>query len=118
MNVIEKNEGNKIPYEITDKVITFNDDLTISLAKREQDWPVHIDICLDADEQLVIGAAAGRAYVAEIDIPTREYIETVDETATVEEEEIEGAMGNRSNVTREPVPFDIDRCTLSLWAID
>ena len=78
MIIVEKNEGPKIDYEIqntaTKKKITFDDDLTINLIKREQDWPVHIDICFDHDGELVIGTAAGRAYVAEIDIPAREYI--------------------------------------------
>ena len=44
MIVIEKNEGPKIDYEIqntaTKKKITFDDDLTINLAKREEDWAV------------------------------------------------------------------------------
>ena len=65
MIIIEKNEGIKIPYSVRGKKVTFNDDLTINLASREQDWPVHIDICFEEDRALVIGAAAGRAYVAE-----------------------------------------------------
>ena len=71
------NEGQKIDYEIqntaTKKKITFDDDLTINLMKREQDYPVHIDVCFDEDEELVIGTAAGRAYVAQIDIPARVF---------------------------------------------
>lgn len=119
MTVIHKNEGAKIPYETTSKSICFDDDLTINLSKREQDWPVHIDICFDEDGELVIGAAAGRAYVAEVDIPAREYIETDNPEAVSEQSEDDGGMGNMiPDKLREPVPFDIDRCTLSLWAID
>jgi len=66
------------------------------------DYAEHIDICYDADRNLVIGAAAGRRYVAEIDIPPRRY----------EEVEIEG------ETQLVPVPLDIDTCTLSLWAIE
>lgn len=102
MIIIEKNEGTKIPYSVNGKKVTFNDDLTINLASREQDWPVHIDICFDEDRALVIGAAAGRAYVAEIDIPARQYTE----------EEIGGEM------QRTPVPLDMDTVTLSLWSIE
>ena len=40
MIVIDKNQGTKIPYEITGTKITFDDDLTINLAKRQEDWPV------------------------------------------------------------------------------
>ena len=51
MIVIEKNEGAKIPFSVDGTRVTFNDDLTINLASREQDWPVHIDICFDEDRR-------------------------------------------------------------------
>ena len=109
MIIVEKNEGPKIDYEIqntaTKKKITFDDDLTINLIKREQDWPVHIDVCYDEDDNLVIGTAAGRRYVAEIDIPAREYIYP----EPVEGEEPEPPT---------PVPLDLDKVTLSLWSIE
>ena len=47
MKVIEINEGSKIPYEVSKTKICFDDDLTINLAKRQEDWPVHIDILTD-----------------------------------------------------------------------
>lgn len=102
MIIIEKNEGTKIEYSATGTKITFNDDLTLNLASREQDWPVHIDICHDEDHALVIGAAAGRAYVAEIDIPSRQYTE----------EEVE------DEIQLTPVPLDMETVTLSLWTIE
>lgn len=109
MIVIQKNEGQKIDYEIqntaTKKKITFDDDLTINLAKRQEDWPVHIDVCFDADGALVIGAAAGRKYVAELDIPAREY-------------EQGEASGEGDTPLTVPVPLDLDTVTLSLWAIE
>lgn len=46
----------------------------------------------------MIGAAAGRTYVAEIDIPARQY-----------EESEEGST---------PVALDMDKVTLSLWSIE
>lgn len=106
MIIVEKNTGAKIPYNATDGKITFDDDLTINLFKREQDWPVHIDVCYAPDSGLVIGAAAGRSYVAEIDIPARQYTESVD-TETGEEQ-----------TGRAPVPLDMDSVTLSLWAVE
>jgi hypothetical protein len=102
MIIIEKNEGAKIPYSVSGTKVTFNDDLTINLASREQDWPVHIDICYDEDRALVIGAAAGRAYVAEIDIPARQYTE----------DEVDG------ETQRVPVPLNMDIVTLTLWSIE
>ena len=105
MIIVNKNEGPKIDYDIqntaTKKKITFDDDLTINLIKREEDWPVHIDVCFDRDGCLVIGTAAGRAYVAEIDIPAREY-----------------TPGETEEDPPVPVPLDLDKVTLSLWAVE
>ena len=110
MIIVNKNEGPKIDYEVQDtatkKKITFDDDLTINLVKREEDWPVHIDVCFDADGCLVIGTAAGRAYVAEIDIPAREYIYP------------EPAGEGEEQDPPTPVPLDLDKVTLSLWAVE
>lgn len=58
MKVIEINEGAKIPYEVNKTKICFDDDITINLAKRQEDWPVHIDILTDGDGVLVTGAKA------------------------------------------------------------
>ena len=107
MIIIEKNQGEKIDYEVHGKKITFDDDLTINLAKRQEDWPVHIDVCFDTDHELVIGAAAGRLYVAEIDIPKKEYILPEDDG---------GDMGESAPPT--PVPLDMNKVTLSLWSIE
>ena len=105
MIIVNMNEGQKIDYEIqntaTKKKITFDDDLTINLAKREEDWPVHIDVCYDEDRELVIGTAAGRAYVAQIDIPARQY-----------------TPGETEEDPPVPVPLDLDNVTLSLWSIE
>ena len=106
MIVIEKNQGSKIPYEVTGKKICFDDDLTINLAKRQGDEPEHIDVCYDRFGDLVLGAAAGRAYVAEIDIPAKEY----------EYPEPEGEVGEGEPPT--PLPLDMDKVTLTLWAIE
>ena len=100
MIVIEKNEGPKIPYEVMGKKICFDDDLTINLSKRQRDDEEHIDVCFARDGELVIGAAAGRAYVAEIDIPPKQYSEPENE-----------------GDPREALPLDMDTVTLTLWAI-
>lgn len=64
MIIVEKNPGQKIDYEVNKTKLTFDDDLTLNLAKREEDYAVHIDVCFDEDGALCIGAAAGRSYVA------------------------------------------------------
>ena len=111
MIIVEKNVGPKIPYEVTGKKVCFDDDLTINLAKREQDDAVHIDICFDADQELVIGAAAGRAYVAEIDIPARRYEE-------VENPDYDPDDPESQQYIIRPVALDMDTVTLTLWAIE
>lgn len=107
MIIVNKNEGEKIPYEQSGSKICFDDDLTINLAKREEDDAVHIDICYDADGALVVGAAAGRRYVAEIDIPAREYVETEEETEETEQ----------PKTRRDPIPLNMDNVTLTLWSV-
>ena len=106
MIIVEKNEGPKIPYTVRTTKVTFDDDLQINLAKREKDWAEHIDVCADDEGNLVIGAAVGRRYVAEIDIPARRY--------ETEEVEIEGETQEQLI----PVPLDMNTVTLSLWAIE
>ena len=126
MIIVEKDEGPKIPYSVRTTKVTFDDDLTINLAKREQDWPVHIDICTDTDGELVIGAAVGRMYVAEIDIPARRY-EIVpidnDESQGEEPSQEEPSEGDEPfppepSEERIPIPLDMNLVTLSLWAIE
>lgn len=121
MIIVEKDAGAKIDYSVRTTKITFDDDLTINLAKREQDWSVHIDICSDADGELVIGAAAGRRYVAEIDIPARQYeiipaeVESDPEVATPVED---GDLPDEPSEQRVPIPLNMANVTLSLWSIE
>lgn len=109
MIVVVKNQGAKIPYDISGNKITFDDDLTINLAKREQDEGSHIDICRDSYGSLVLGVIPGlaEAYVAQLDIPTRSYRLVADGT------DIEGNPKQR----QEAVPFNMEAVTLTLWEV-
>ena len=101
--------GTHIESETTKKSITFGDeDLTINLRNREMDETTTIDICSDKQGFLVVGAETGYKYVAQVEIPARIYTETPGEP----DEE-----GN-AQTERTPVPFDIDRCTIYLWALE
>ena len=111
MIIVEKNEGAKIPYEVTGAKVCFDDDLTINLAKRQEDWPVHIDVCSDKDGTLVIGAESGRYYVAQIDVPAKEYEEV---EADLEDE----GYNEQAKTKREPLPLNMDNVTLTLWALE
>lgn len=106
MIVIEKDEGKKIDYEVEGTRITFNDDLSINLAKREKDYEVHIDVCFSEDRELVVDSKSGVYYVAQIDIPARRYKE---EKQTEKGEE---------KVALVPVPLDMDTVTLTLWSVE
>jgi hypothetical protein len=106
MIIVEKNVGPKIDYEVNGTSVCFDDDLTINLARREKDWPVHIDICSDADGALVIGAESGLYYVAQFDIPARQYAEPVEPEPGEEPE------------PPAPLPLDMDTVTMSLWSLE
>ena len=108
--VVEKNEGPKIAYEVSGTKIFFGEDeLMVNLKSRERDEAVTLDICKDTQDGLTVGVnTESREYVAQIVIPAREY-EMVD---TGEKDE----YGNPT-VERNPMAFDMKRCTLILWAI-
>ena len=118
MIIIDKNHGKKIPYEEMGSKVCFDDDLTINLAKREEDSSVHIDVCYDKEGALVIGSSVGRSYVAEIDIPARRYKEIEDEEEKLFDAEADNETVVRSYTHREPLPLDMSKVTLTLWSID
>lgn len=92
MIVKEMNEGTKIAYEVVGNKIFFGDDeLMLNLERYERDGQIVIDICTDDDGILIAGLS--KYFVANIIIPARDYI------------------------GEEPVPFDIDRVELDLWAL-
>lgn len=99
MIIIYKKPGEYVDYAVNGYEITFANYLTLDLNVRYGDNAVHIDICEDKDGALVIGAAAGRLYVAEIDIPKATYHETMD-----------------GDLVQDPL--DMDKVTLSLWPLE
>ncbi|XJZ25937.1 hypothetical protein ACF5W4_11045 [Bacillota bacterium Lsc_1132] len=105
MIIVEKTPGEKIPYEVAGNLLMLDQQLYLNLPSYERDYDVHIDISSNEFGFLVMGTA--RAYVAEIDIPAREYKEVV----TGEDEE-----GNPVT-ERQPQPFDIEKVTLTLWGV-
>ena len=103
MKEVFMGEGTYIEYECSKKSITFGDeDLTINLKNMEMDEKRTVDICEDMFGTLYSSAQGAEKYVAQVEIPAREY--------TTEETE-EGS-------TLVPVPFDIGRCTIYLWPME
>lgn len=122
MIVKEINDGPKAGYTVVGDILNINDEISLNLARYERDDANHIDICRDVYGNLVTGVIPGvaEAYVAQIDIPPCAYLEKQIETPVVatdltENENAGGMFG--PGVIREPVPFNIDNCTLSLWAV-
>ncbi len=118
MIIVEKNPGQKIDYEVNKTKLTFDDDLTLNLAKREEDYAVHIDVCFDEDGALCIGAAAGRSYVAQIDIPPRQYKEVPATAAEMPASEAAGSHTPQQTTVKEPLPLDMNTVTLTRWSIE
>ncbi len=115
---LPENGTNFIPYEVMGKNIDFNDgDLMFNVSKKERDYEVVIDICQDYTGGLVMGAADGQRYVAQLVIPEREYIETQRDNPDYDPDAEEGTE-SPTITDREPVPFSMDRCELRLWEME
>ena len=81
IQVIEKNEGTKLNYEVVGtKLFLGDDEIMVNLAKYEKDEPVHIDVVRNWDGALAtsIGKSDDLSYAAQIDIPARAYTEKVE----------------------------------------
>jgi hypothetical protein len=119
IQVMEKEEGKHIDYQVTSKKITFGDDeLTINLASRERDYETVLDICLDIEDGLVIGVGDNaKKYVAQVVIPARAY-ETVEGEVVMEMGEGQQEGEGRHQTVSVPVPFDMKKCTLILWKME
>lgn len=117
MKIVEKNEGRKIDYKLTGTKLEFADGaLTIDLARYQKDDPVTRDIMVDSDGYLMMGR--GRYYVAQVEIPAREYTETELPAPVAEEAADQGGIQSMPGVERTPLPLDTEDVTLYLFAID
>lgn len=112
MIVIERNAGLKLPFSLEGSILDLDHRLMLNLAAYELDDENHIYVCQNRQGCLFC-SADGRAesescYVAEITIPARRY--QADRKAVYE--------GTLPVVVKTAVPFDADRCTLALWALE
>lgn len=88
------------------RLLWIGDAIAMRLPRLQTDDTVKKDICADADGNLVFGL--GENYVAQVEIPPKEY------------EYIEGETDAEGKKTVERVQkdFDISKCTLILWSIE
>lgn len=113
VTVVEINEGTKIDYEQNGTKLTFDDQLMTNVAKYQKGFPVHVDICMDADRNLCTGVAAGLFYVAQLDIPAIKY-----EEQTTSENDSSDENGMNPQTPPAVIPLDMSDVTLTLWSID
>ena len=106
IEVIEKNAGKKISCEMDGNTLWIGDAIAMKLQRLQTDDVVKKDICADKDGNLVFGL--GENYVAQVEIPPREY------------DYIAGEPDGDGKPTTEKVQksFDVSRCTLTLWSIE
>lgn len=106
LRILNKNSGTKIDYEIIGNKIIFADELMLNLEKYERDDPMHIDVCKDEFDCLCMGLA--KNYVAQIDIPAREY------------QFIENGTDEQGNTKYDKVakPFKIENVVITLWEVE
>lgn len=118
---LPENGNNFIPYEIEGNNIDFSDgELMFNVSKKERDYDVKIDICQDYTGSLVMGSDAADRYVAQIVIPAREYTESeIDNPDYRPEAEEDGGMETSKKIIKlDPVPFSMDKCTLTLLEME
>ena len=109
MQIIEKNEGKKIAFEENGTMVFLGDyELMLNASKYQRDWPVHIDVCSNRDNQLAMGTGAGLYYVAQLDIPAAKYTEPP---------EVEPELGTEGE-SPELIPIDMSNVILTLWSIE
>lgn len=126
MQIIEKNAGKKIDYELNGSKLSFADGaLILDLARRQRDSTVTLDIMVDSEGNLTTGR--GLYYAAQVEIPPTEYDERIipaqesveyEDAGEIEESGTVGMGGNRETVEHTPRPLNMDDVTLYLFAID
>lgn len=120
MKIINANEGPKIPYTVMGNWLNIGDQIMLNLEKIESDRTEHKDISADAFGRLQTGE--GVYYVAQIDIPARQYTETkIDNPDYVPDTDVTGESGDIGNskeiIKRDPIPFSTENVTLTLYAL-
>lgn len=108
IQVIEKNRGAKVPYRINGNEVCFRNSLTINVAAYEVEDDNIIRIFTDRMGCLLCTASEDYCCIAEICIPGKEFVS--DQKAVYE--------GDLPVVTKTQVPFQIEKCTLILWAME
>ena len=120
VQVVEKNDGEKIPYRVSGTNLYFgeDDDLMLNLQKRQREYPVNVDVCADGDGNLVIGTGIGLHYVAQVEIPGYKYAEPEARPDDEQETGESGAGSGTADTQGDPLPLEMANVIVVLWSID
>lgn len=118
MRVEEMTKGTKIEYKQNGTRLDFADGaLTVDLARWQENDPATVDIKATRKGNLTTGK--GSYYVAQVDIPAREYREVQETESAAEGGESSGSdRRSPSGGERQPLPLDMDKVVLHLFSID
>ena len=106
MKIVERNIGPKVPFLIRNNQLELAGRLTLDLSAYELDEDNTIIVYWDRRGNLLCAPSYSSSYAAEIHIPARRYVS--DQKAVYE--------SDLPVVKKFPVPFEMQRCTLTLWA--
>lgn len=107
MKIAYKNTGEYVAFSLDGAVLSLRGGaLAVDLSELARDYDVHVDICEDSGGRLVAGHSA--RYVAELDIPAREYAVS----ATPKSDDFGFPV-----LIKRPKPFGADNVLLTLWNI-
>lgn len=113
MRIKEMNKGTKIAYKQNGTKLDFADGaLALDLARWQEDDPVTVDIKATRKGNLTTGK--GSYYVAQVDVPAREYTEPQETESTAEGGGTDGSSGGE----RQPLPLDMEKVVLHLFSIN
>lgn len=115
---VHMNEGEYLPYTHTKKSVTIDDDISVNLLKHEEDEESVIDIYYDRDKNLMLGYDTDSQHiVVQIVIPARQYTLETEDNPDYDSSKEESAMNQKTITKKVAVPFDIEKCTVRLFAI-
>ncbi|MHC8516976.1 AAA family ATPase [Sporosarcina sp. ITBMC105] len=106
MIITNVNEGRKVKFNLSGKVLFIDNKVSINLESKQRDVQHVVDVCLD-NQLKTMREGLGAWYVATIVIPARQYEMVPDG------EDTEGNMQYKRVVR----PLDVTQVELRLWAL-
>jgi hypothetical protein len=107
MIISYKNAGTYLRYSADGAMLSFRDgELALNLNEYLRDYPIHLDISENMEGRLVLGPS--HRYLAEIDLPAREYQVTAGEKDDL----------GFPRLYKTVLPLPLEKVRLTLWAVE